>query len=240
MATDPIQLHPSAPPKRSHAARRKVVRWIKRGLLAAGGLALGATLIYAWLPTPPTVDIATVHRARLEVEVDEDGQTRVRDRFIVAAPIGGNLDRIEVEVGTVVHRGSVLGHVRPGSPVLLDARSHDEAAARLATALAHQRRADTAITRASAARDAAIRDADRARELARKQAIPAAERERYELAEQLAIADRTTADVERNAAAAEVAAARATLGDGHESGRAVPVLAPVDGQILKIVRDSAG
>ena len=241
MTTDTIQLQPSAVPKRSHAARRKVMRWIKRGVLGAGGIAVVAMLIYAWLPKPPIVDTATVHRAQLEVEVDEDGQTRVRDRFMVAAPISGNLDRIELEAGATVHRGSVLGQVRPSSPALLDARSHDEAVARLASALAHQRRADTAITRATAARDAATRDADRARALAGKDAIPASERERYELTEQLAIADRATAEVERNAAAAEVAAARATLGDGHDSGnRAVPVLAPVDGQILKVVRDSAG
>jgi HlyD family secretion protein len=198
-----------------------------------------------------TVDIATVSRAPLTVEVDEDGMTRVRDRFIVAAPIGGNLARIELEAGDAVTRDQVIGHVLPPNPALLDPRSRDEATARLAASQAHQREADTAIARATAARDAAIREAERGRKLVASGAITASERERLELAEQLAVADREAAELGQRAATAEVAAARAVLGDGPRrlealGGRrgagstAFPITAPIGGRVLRVVRDSAG
>jgi len=141
-----------------------------------------------------------------------------------------------------VRRGDVIGHIRPPAAALLDPRSRDEAVARLAAAVAHRRVADTAIAKATAARDQAIREADRARQLADRAAIPIAERDRLELAERIAIADRAAAELDRSAADAEVAAARAALGDdrGRDAPVAFPITAPVSGRVLHLVRDSAG
>ena len=109
--------------------------------------------------------------------------------------------------------------------------------------MARQRSAATAIARARAARDAAVRDAQRARRLADAGAISIAERDRADLAEELALRDLAAATAERAAAAAEVAAARAVLGDERRPehpGARVAVVAPAAGQVLRLLRDSEG
>jgi HlyD family secretion protein len=225
-----------------HPQRRRLARWAKRAALALGTLATAAALVRAWLPKPVTVDVAIARRTALVVEIDEDGKTRVRDRFVVSAPISGNLERIELEPGSPIAAGDIVARIAPPDPALLDPRSREEAQARLGAALARQRGAQTAITRATAAREAAVRDADRARTLAGRGAIPTTERERAELAEQLANGDLTAAQAERAGAAADVAAARAVLGQGdrHDGHRDVAIAAPSTGQVLRVIRDSAG
>jgi HlyD family secretion protein len=234
-------LRPSTPPKQKHHVRRRAARWIKRIALGLGCAGVIAVFVIAWLPKPVAVDVAAARRGPLEVEVDEDGQTRVHDRFVVTAPISGVLDRIDLEVGSEVRRDAVLGRVRPPAPVLLDPRTREEATARLAAAVAHRKLTDTAIERATAARDQAIREADRGRKLVASGAITIAESDRLELAERLAIADLAAAQLDRNAAQADVAAARAALGEGSGGTLAAfPIIAPVSGSVLKLVRDSAG
>jgi HlyD family secretion protein len=125
--------------------------------------------------------------------------------------------------------------------VLLDPRARDEATARLAAAVAHRKLTDTAIVRAIANRDQAVLEADRGRKLVAHAAIPIAERDRLELAERVAIADVAAAELDRNAAQANVDAARAALGEGkHGPLAAFPIVAPIAGRVLKLVRDSAG
>jgi HlyD family secretion protein len=234
-------LQPSTPRTHRHA-RRRVVRWVKRIALGVGSAGVIGALVYAWIPSPVLVDVATVKRAPLEVEIAEDGQTRVRDRFVVTAPIAGMLERLDLEVGDEVSLDRVIGHVRAPAATLLDPRSRDEATARLAAAIAHRKLADASIARATATRDQAIRDADRGRQLVAHDAIPIAERDRLELAERVAVADARSAELDRDAAKAEVDAARATLGDGNarDSAKSFPITSPVAGRVLKIARDSAG
>jgi HlyD family secretion protein len=228
--------------RRPPAARKRLVRWIKRGALGLAGCGVIAAAIYAWMPRPVVVEIGTAQRRPLVVEVDEDGQTRVRDRFVVFAPIGGTLERIAIEPGNEVQRDQVVARIRPPRSSLLDPRSHDEATARLAAAIARQRRAETSITRATAARDHAHLEAERTRTLASHNAVAVAELDERELAERLANADVTTAELDRSAARAEVEAARADLGGGppHATQDSVDVVAPVHGRVLRRVRDSAG
>ncbi|MGE5185955.1 MAG: biotin/lipoyl-binding protein, partial [Acidobacteriota bacterium] len=116
-----MTLRPLVHDRRS-PARRTAIRWIKRGLLALGALAIVALLVRAWLPKPVVVDVATAHRGELVTEVDEDGKTRVHDRFVVAAPIAGNLERIELEAGAPVRKGDVIARIAPPDSTLLDPR----------------------------------------------------------------------------------------------------------------------
>ena len=234
-----MTLHPSIRDHRSQHPR--VLKWIKRLALIGGGLAVVALIVRAWLPKPVEVDVATAQRMQLVVQVDEDGKTRVRDRYIVSAPIMGNLARIELEPGASVTAGDTVARISPPDPGLIDPRSFEEARARLAAAVARDQRAATAIVRATAARAVATRDAARARTLVATNAIPAADREHAELSEQTAIADLTAALAERTAARAEVVMARAVLGTGYgRDDRTVAVAAPTTGQVLRVVRDSAG
>jgi HlyD family secretion protein len=240
MPTQPLL--PSAVPRPARARRRALAKWAKRAGLAAAVLAIAGGIVYAWLPKPVVVDVSTLQHGPLDVEVDEDGQTRVHDRFVVAAPITGNLQRIELDPGAAVKAGDIVARIDPPDPALLDERSRREATARLSAAIAHQRGAEIAIARATLARDAAVREAGRTRTLDQRGAIPASERERAEDQEQLAIRDLAAAQTERASAAAEVAVARAVLGDAgpQQASRTVPVSAPATGQVLRVVRDSAG
>ena len=224
-----------------HARRRAVMRWLKRISLVAAGLAIVWAIVYAWLPKPVAVDVATVKYGPLAVEVAEDGQTRVRERFVVSAPITGNLQRIELDAGAAVTAGDVLARIDPPTPVLLDDRSRGEASARLAAAIAHQQRAGIAVARAELARNAAVREAARTRTLDQRGAITTSERERADDQEQLAIRDLAAAETERASAAAEVAAVRAVLGAvPARPARSIEVIAPATGRVLRVVHDSAG
>ena len=236
-------LRPSTPVKRPDRTRRRtLMRWVKRiglGLIAA---VIAAGLVYAWMPKPVAVDLAIASRTALDVEVTEDGQTRVRDRFVVASPITGELRRIELEPGAAVVAGDVVAVIEPAQPMLLDTRSRREATARVTVALAHQRAVASMIARATTARDAAVREAERARLLQKRGAITQSELERAELTEQLAIRDLAAAELQHTAARAEVDAARALLDEprGDRSSRSVAVTAPATGQVLRVIRDSAG
>jgi HlyD family secretion protein len=241
MLTSTQPLVPGTLHRPGHARRRALTRWLKRIGLGTGGLAIVAGIAYAWMPRPVDVDVATVRYGPLAVEVDEDGQTRVHDRFVVSAPITGNLQRIELDAGAAVSAGDVIARIDPSAPVLLDDRSRGEAGARLAAATAHQRRAEIGVARAQLVRDAAVREAARTRTLDQRGAIATSERERADDQEQLAIRELAAAETERTSAAAEVAAARAVLGEAPaRPARAVEVIAPATGRVLRIVRDSAG
>lgn len=224
-------------------ARHTARRWTARGLLVLVGLAIAGGIVWAWWPAPVAVDVATVQRAPLDVEVDEDGQTRVRDRFVVYAPITGTLERIAREAGDGVAAGEILARIRPLAPMLLDERTRRATAARLEAALAHLRRAEAAIARTSAAREQTDRDLARSRTLAQHGAITASELEQSETAAQLAMHDLAAATSDRAAAVADVAAVRAELSRDAEAASMRDeqlVLSPASAVILKITRDSSG
>ncbi len=213
---------------------RNVRLWI--ALAVVGGLAAVAL----W-PTTVPVDTATAVRGSLIVTVDEEGQTRVRDRFVVGAPVAGRVLRIQLEPGDEVHAGDVVAQLQPETPALLDARSRAEAEAALASARAAVGRAGADEQRARATL------AQAERELARVKSLVA---ESLSTTQQLEArqADVATAQEQVNAAVfaaraaeAEVARAQARLAPGSvraAGGRVVPVTSPVDGVVLKRVRES--
>jgi len=220
--------------------KRTTIRWVKRILLVVGALGVIAAIVRALLPQTITVDTATVSRGPLAVEVREDGQTRVRDRFIISAPISGELERVPVDAGTWLDRGALVARIEPLAPALLDDRTRGEATARLASARARERQAATAIARAKDSRDLAVVDAERTRKLAELGAVPGLERERADLAAKLANEDLAAAKHQRDAAAAEIVALRATLEPRDGEAKTFEVLAPTRGRVLRVLRESAG
>ena len=75
------------------------------------GIAIAAGA--AWMalrPRPIPVDVAVVSHGPLRVTVDEEGKTRVRDRYVVASPADGRLLRLALKEGDPVDQG------RPGRP----------------------------------------------------------------------------------------------------------------------------
>lgn len=243
----PLPLRPSvseqelARRRRNHNARRAVSRWIKRGLLGAVGLAAVTAIAYAWMPKPVIVDVATVSRGPLRVFVHDDGQTRVRERFTVAAPLGGALGRIEIEPGDEVTAGTVIAQIVPPEPILLDRRSKAEAEARLAAAIGRERQAVTRIAAAQTTRDLARIEAGRARQLHADGVIAASERDRAVAQERITVEDVGSAELQHRIAIADVATARAALGVVDQTPRQpFEVTAPAAGRVLRRWRESAG
>ncbi|MFM8223589.1 MAG: efflux transporter periplasmic adaptor subunit, partial [Planctomycetaceae bacterium] len=90
--------------------------WIKR-LLGLGLVTLLAGgLVYALLPKPVPVDLAAATIAPLQVTVEEDGRTRIRDKFMVSAPLSGKLGRVRFKPGARVQPGQVVATIEPSDP----------------------------------------------------------------------------------------------------------------------------
>src|SRR5918995_4822042 len=117
-------------------------RILRIGLVIAVLAAIG---VWAFRPQPVPADFAAVERGPLEVTVEEEGRTRVRDRYVVSAPLPGRMRRIELEPGDQVIAGkTVLARFQPSDPALLDVRTRSEleARARAAESAAGGARAD--------------------------------------------------------------------------------------------------
>lgn len=203
-----------------------------------GGIVLAA--LYAALrPRAVLVEAAVVARGPLVVTVDEEGRTRVRERFVVAAPVAGRLERIALHEGDMVGAGAVMARLVP-SP--LDPRSIAQAQARLLAAEASGAAARAREESARAAFDQAHRDRERAEELGRQGIQPAEGREKAELQEVAAAADWSAARYAIDAAVQEVAEARAALlaaiPGPRRSGTAVAVRAPLEGTVLRVLQES--
>jgi HlyD family secretion protein len=91
--------------------------------IAATGLVLAGALVYLFWPAPVDVDVAPAVRGPLLVTVDREGKTRVRERYVVSAPLAGRLRRIDLHPGDTVKEGeTVLAVIEPVDPALLDGR----------------------------------------------------------------------------------------------------------------------
>src|SRR5262245_27730575 len=105
---------------------------IKKILLGLVGLLALAGLVFAFLPKPVPVDFGTVQRGLLRVTVDEDGKTRIKERFVISAPLAGQLLRVELKPGAMIKAGdTLLAVIEPSDPALLEVRVKAEAEARV-------------------------------------------------------------------------------------------------------------
>jgi HlyD family secretion protein len=210
-------------------------RHLRNPRLLAGAALVALLLLVALWPRALPVDLATVARGPLQVTVEDEGETRVRDRFVVSAPVSGRLLRIELEPGDAVRKDQVILNLLPAQPTPLDARSRAEAeaAARAAQAAAGRARAEN--ERAAAALAFARSELQRQRELARQGVVASQQLEAAQVAEQQAREAREAADVAVAAAQQDLRRAQARLipPGGGAPGRHVTVRSPVDGVVLK-------
>ncbi len=221
--------------------------WIKRILGIFAIVAVVGAIVYALMPAPVGVDIAVIGRGPLEVTVDEEGVAQIRDIFRVSAPIAGKLNRIPVHVGdTVSPHGMAIASIQPTEPSLLDARTMRELQAAADAARAAVGLAQAQVSSAEASEKLAASDLDRARQLAEKGAVSARSLEK-------AVTDVDTARAAVEQAKANLALRQSELASAEahliqpgtstvDSGGAdccVPVMAPIDGVVLKVLVESA-
>ena len=212
-------------------------------MVIAGAAAAIAALAWAFMPKPVIVEVAEVARGRFEQTVDEDGKTRVRERYIVSAPLAGRVERVALKAGDAVARGDVVAILHPAAPPLIDARSERELEERLGVAQAALARTRTAVEHARATLAQNRADAQRTQKLSAQGFVSAAQLERDELKVTLAAREAEAAEFERHAAEHQLELARAALTrsrQGWQSGRGerLEIRAPVAGRVLRVVQES--
>lgn len=233
----PVQLKPEPELEESLAKPKNKPKknyLFQRLPYALGGLGLLATLIVAFRPSPIPVDVAEVKRSDLLVTVDEEGETRIRKRYVVSAPVEGRLARIELDEGDRVVRGEIIAQIDP-LPLESDIREARarlrqwraekagvetqrpkreaiaQAEARIRSTLAQQREASARVERAKAELEQAKRDRQRNQQLHSDGVISRQEKERAELAEITKIRALEVESRIVDSVAAEVNAAREAL-----------------------------
>ena len=198
---------------------------------------VAAVIALSLRPEPVGVDIAEVARGSLRVTVDEDGETRVQDRYVVSAPVTGRMVRMTCEVGDDVEAGEVVAHI---FPLPLDTRTRSEAAQRLEAADAAARAAAARVEQAQALGAETRRALERLERVAAE--IPGSvagqrldEARTAERTSALAVEEAESA---ADAAAHEVESARATLaGSGEESAQPSLVRSPASGRVLRVFEE---
>jgi HlyD family secretion protein len=207
------------------------MRLTRRTAIWSGAALVGAVLVWLALrPSPVPVDVAAATIGPLQVTIDEEARTRVRDRYVVTAPIAGRVMRIALEAGDPVAGGAVVVRM---TPLPLDPRSRAQAQALVAAAVDAQRAAAATVTQARETLAQARRERARVAELASRSLVAPAERERAELAESVAAQDLEAAEFRAQAAQHDVEAARAAL-IAAGAGAVVTLRAPVSGVVLRI------
>jgi HlyD family secretion protein len=174
------------------------------------------------------VETAAVARGTFLMTVDEDGRTRVKDRYLISAPLAGTVGRPALRAGDKVEQGEVLVRMVPVASPLLDPRASAEAVARVEAARAAVSQAATVVERARAAHAYARRDAERQRSLLAAGATAPQSAEQADLTERMRSEELASAEFGRRVAESELRLARAALGRlGSGSLEMLAVRAPV-------------
>ena len=206
-----------------------------------GGMVLVAAIAaFAMWPDTMAVEVAASTRGPMRVTVDEDGETRVRDRYVVSAPVTGQLQRIELEPGDpVVKEETIVARLLPAASPLLDPRTRTELQAAIPAAQAAVNQARAERDRAAASLTQARSTRDRTEKLAKGGAISAEALEAAETAFRDAEALLRAADSAVARAESELRLARARVQSPATTERVVAVLAPATGVVLRQLRESA-
>lgn len=213
----------------------RTVFWVGAGVVVVALLAL------AFRPQAVPVDLAEVTRGSLVVTVRDEGRTRVRDEYIVSAPVSGRLRRIELDAGAHVHAGEVVARIEPGVPAFLDVRAEAEARAAMLAAEAAVAAAATERERARAQLDFAVADLERVEQLRGQDLASADALDRARLARRVAETSLAAAEENLRVRRGELEVARSRLlqpGDGEDAAASVAVRAPIDGRVLRILQES--
>lgn len=202
-----------------------------------------AALLWAFRPKPALVELAEVTRGNFEQTVDEDGKTRVRERYTVTAPLAGRVARLTLKAGDAVERGAVVAVMYPAAPPLIDARAERELEERVGAAEAALARSRSNVEHARAALIQNRADAQRTQKLAAQGFVAPAQLERDELKVTLSAREAEAADFERHAAEHQLELARAALTrsrQGWQSGKGerLDIRSPVGGSVLRIAQES--
>ena len=206
---------------------------------------IAAALAWGFWPAPVLVEVAVVAAAPLRVSVEEEGQTRVKDRFVISAPVAGYLQRIQLDVGDRVTQDQVLAVMEPLRPEVLDPRSRARAEAQVAAAEAALHAAEEQATAAAAETKFARAELARKRKLQADSLISEGELDAATTRVRQAAAEQRSADFSVDVARFELEAAQTALqfsitGNGATALESVKLRAPVASRVLQLHHESEG
>ncbi len=224
----------------------------RKFLLYAFGLAVLAAIAFGLIPEPVEVDLAEVERGEIRVTVDQDGKTRIREKYIVSAPLVGRVLRIDMDPGDEVLAGdTLLANIEPRDPELLDARTIAQAEARVKAAEATLQKMEPLLEEVTANQQFAESELARVREAQSRSpsAVTESELESRLLAARTQSALLRTALQNKEIARFELDQANAALirsrppsenpPSPEDNGWNFPIRSPIDGRVLRVFQQSS-
>jgi len=213
--------------------------------IAVSTLVIIALLAWGFWPQAVMVEAVAATRAPLAVTIEEEGRTRVIDRYIVSAPVDGVACRVQLEVGDPVEQGQILLGITPLESQVLDPRSRAQASARVSAAESALRAAREQAQAATAAKEFAAAELERLRPLIEEGLVSREAFDRAETEAKTSAAAKRSAEFNVEVAGYDLEAARTTLEYSAASASGVPaervaVRAPIDGRILKVHHECEG
>ena len=220
--------------------------WLgKAFFLTIGGLVI-AGLVLAFWPEPTPVEMAQAKRDTVLVTVDEDGRTRIKDKYVVSAPLSGRLLRIDLDPGDAVELDkTVLTVIEPRDPELLDARTLAQTEARVHAANAMLAKTAIEIERTLIEADNAEAEVARVRRAASGGGVTQSELETVEMRHKMATEGIRVAQSAREIAEFELEQAKAALMRSQQGSRATvdewafPIHSPINGKVLRVLQESS-
>lgn len=229
------------PPPAAKAKRTGVPPWRRHVPRLGGALLVAAIAIGLW-PRPIPVEAGRVTRGPLVVTVDEEGMTRVKHRYVITAPVAGQLQRIDWKAGAGLEAGkTVLAVLETSGADFLDARLQAQAEARVRSAEAASEAASAQHERAAAAAKTFAADLVRAKRLREENVISAQEFDGIQMRAATSAQEQRSAAFAGRVAEFELQQARALLMRGQPGGsRAEPlvIVSPITGRILRVMQES--
>ncbi|MGI9367360.1 MAG: efflux RND transporter periplasmic adaptor subunit [Ruegeria sp.] len=226
-------------------------RYSRSILTVVASLAVVGILLAAFWPRPMLVDLATVKRGDMIVTINDEGRTRVKEPYVVSSPVAGELQRVTVLPGDRVVGGeTIVARMSPANPSALDVRTREQAIAAVSAAEAALRVARADMNAALATNVFAQSELERTQKLVDKGISSKVAMERSEQAAKIAKANLDTVQAAISMREAELANARAqligfddaglaqALEDNERPSYSIPMRAPIDGTILKVIHKS--
>jgi HlyD family secretion protein len=213
-----------------------------RTLFWGGAAAILAVLIVlAFRPQAVTVDAGESSSGPMQVTVRDEGRTRVRNEYVVSAPVGGRLLRFPYKPGAYVEAGQTIARIVPSDPAFLDVRARGEAQAAVRAAQAGLSVALAELERAEAQFQFARREEARIESLRERGLTSEESLDQARLSLRVAESALAAAQDSVGMREAELEAARARArqpGSGETDAEPVPLLAPVSGRVLRVAQES--
>jgi HlyD family secretion protein len=216
----------------------------KHPLITVISIAIVLLLVWGFWPQPVKVEGQAARRAPLTITIEEEGRTRVIDRYVIAAPVDGVTCRVRLNVGDPVKKGETLLTITPMQSRVLDPRSRAQAKAKVDAAEAALHAASEQARAASAAAELASNELARLTPLLKQGVITRDAFDKAQTAANTASANQRSADFKVEVASYELDAARSVLeyptDNDIDNVEQVAVHSPIDGRILKVDHECAG